>query len=188
MRIIGGKNRGRKLLLPDESLVRPTPDRVREAIFNILAHHPEVNLTGARVLDAFAGSGAMGLEALSRGAESVTFVEIHARVIPVLEQNINHLADPGQTTLIRGDLLTLKTAPQPMDLVFLDPPYGKGLESEGLPQLINQGWIDQNTLLVYETAAKTDTAFFGDWVDLLDERSYGPIKIRLLRKRPPLLP
>lgn len=181
MRIIAGKNRGRKLDLPDGTLTRPTTDRVRESIFNILSHHPEVSLQGARILDAFAGSGAMGLEALSRGALHVTFVEKQARVASVLRQNIQKLSGSGQTEVIQKDLLTIQAAAQPMDLVFLDPPYGKGLEFTSIPYLYDKGWIDEATLVVYETDAKTDPAPLANIVRILDERLYGTIRVRLLR-------
>lgn len=182
MRIIAGKNRGRKLELPDETLTRPTTDRVRESIFNILSHHPEISLQGAHVLDAFAGSGAMGLEALSRGAFHVTFVEKQPQVIAILKQNIQKLANPEQAELIQRDLLTLKTmAPQPMNLVFLDPPYGKGLEFTSIPYLYTKGWIDETTLIVYETDAKTDVTPLAKMVRILDERLYGTIRVCFLQ-------
>ena len=181
MRIIGGRNRGRKLVLPDEAYTRPTTDRVREAIFNILLHHPAVRLQGSRVLDGFAGSGAMGLEALSRGALHVTFVEHQLNVAKVLQQNIEGLANKNHVKLIHGDLLKIKTAAYPMDLVFLDPPYGKGLEFTAIPYLHRQGWIDKNTIIIYETDVKTDLSPLVSMVDIIDERIYGGIKICFLQ-------
>ncbi|MBW8309142.1 MAG: 16S rRNA (guanine(966)-N(2))-methyltransferase RsmD [Candidatus Paracaedibacteraceae bacterium] len=181
MRIIGGRNRGRRLTLPDEAYTRPTTDRVREAIFNILMHYPDVKLQGSRVLDGFAGSGAMGLEALSRGAMHVTFVEQQARVAKVLQHNIDVLAEKSQVNLIHGDLLKIKMASQPMDLVFLDPPYGKGLEFTAIPYLQKQGWTSQDTIIIYETDVRTDLTPLLSLVDIIDERAYGSIKICFLR-------
>ncbi|AIK96957.1 16S rRNA (guanine(966)-N(2))-methyltransferase RsmD [Candidatus Odyssella acanthamoebae] len=181
MRIIGGKNRGRKLTLPDEAYTRPTTDRIREAVFNILTHHPEVKLQGSQVLDGFAGSGAMGLEALSRGAIHVTFVEQQVGVAKILQKNIEVLADKSQIELIRGDLMKIKRASQPMDLIFLDPPYGKGLEFTAIPYLQTQGWINKNTIIIYETDVRTDLTPLLSMIVIIDERVYGAIKICFLR-------
>lgn len=186
MRLIGGKNRGRKLLVPDESFTRPTTDRIRESVFNILAHHPEVELQGSRVLDAFAGSGAMGLEALSRGASHITFVELEPKIIQALQLNIQGISSKGETTLVQGSIAKIPSTSQAVDLVFLDPPYGKGLEFSCLPILVKQGWVSGDTVFVYETSIKTDVTLFELPIDVIDERTYGGTKIlffRLIQQR-----
>jgi 16S rRNA (guanine966-N2)-methyltransferase len=181
MRIIGGKNKGCKLALPDEVYTRPTTDRIREAVFNILEHHPDISLQRSYVLDGFAGSGAMGLEALSRGASHITFVEQQVEVVKVLQRNIESLADKSQVELIRGDLMKIKRASHARDVVFLDPPYGKGLEFTAIPCLQRQGWINKDTIIVYETDVRTDLTSLRSMVEIIDERVYGAIKICFLQ-------
>lgn len=183
MRIIGGKNKGRKLLLPDATYTRPTTDRIRESIFNIIVHHAEINLQGAYVLDGFAGSGAMGLEALSRGAAKVILVEQQPPVFKILKQNVSAIDQGGQIELIQGDLRKIKVARRPMDLVFLDPPYGQGLEFQAISYLKSQGWMNEDTIIIYETDQKTCIDQLQDMVDVMDERSYGGIVIRFMRIR-----
>lgn len=124
VRIISGRFRGRRLAVPTGTQVRPTTDRVREALFNVLAHRLDVAVHDARVLDLFAGAGTLGLEALSRGALSATFVEANKRAAQVLGQNLK--AVPGGTLIRRTTASYLAQPPQPVDLVFLDPPYDKG--------------------------------------------------------------
>lgn len=181
MRIVGGKNRGRKLAFPDQAYTRPTTDRIREAIFNILCHHPEIDLQGAYVLDAFAGSGAVGLEALSRGAANVTFVEAHPKVVNILQQNLKLFSESDQIQLMISDIRKLKKAARAMDLVFLDPPYGKGLEFQALPYLVEQNWINSDTVIVYETEAQTDIVPLLARTAVLDDRRYGGTKVYLLK-------
>lgn len=124
VRIISGRFRGRRLAVPAGKQVRPTTDRVREALFNVLVHRVGVELAGARVLDLFAGAGTLGLEALSRGATSAVFVEADNRAARVLAQNL--AAAPDATLVRRKAASYLTQPPQPFDLIFLDPPYAKG--------------------------------------------------------------
>ena len=174
MRIIGGKNKGKKLILPDEAITRPTTDRVRESLFNILSHHPDFDWNEAYVLDAFAGSGALGLEALSRGATHVTFVESHPKIIPILKKNMETI--PGDKKLLTHPIENILPTFRPMDLVFLDPPYKKGIEIPILTHLKNQGWINNGTLVCLEMHRQDDLPEI-HWFQCLDHRQYGQTKI-----------
>ncbi|MBM3468883.1 MAG: 16S rRNA (guanine(966)-N(2))-methyltransferase RsmD [Alphaproteobacteria bacterium] len=178
MRIIAGKFRGRKLNAPPFEVARPTSDRTRESIFNIINSYDRYLLDQAHVLDAFAGSGALGLEALSRGALNVTFMEKDPRVLRVLKENISLLQVSTQCTLIKGDATKPQQAPHPMNLVFLDPPYAQTLESLCLLDLQERGWISSQTLIVLETSPRaltlpTDTR-------IIDQRQYGAAQISFL--------
>lgn len=174
MRIIGGRNKGKKLILPDETITRPTTDRVRESLFNILSHHPDFEWIDSHVLDAFAGSGALGLEALSRGAAHVTFVESHPKVISVLQQNMGMI--PGEKKLLTHPIEKIGPSSRPMDLVFLDPPYKKGLEIPTLNHLKTQGWIGFDTLVCLEMHSQDDLPEV-PWFQCHDQRQYGQTKI-----------
>lgn len=172
MRLIAGKFKGRLLNRPDERIARPTTDRNREALFNILSHSPHVTLAGAVVLDVFAGSGALGLEALSRGAQKVFFVEHHPAVIRVLRQNIDALGCHDQAVLLAVDAHKLPQAPEPVDLVFMDPPYRQELEAATLAALRQKGWLQTATLIVVESHSK-DTLNLPPSFVLIDQRIYG---------------
>ncbi len=148
MRIVGGKYRGRRLAAPSGNAVRPTGDRLREALFNILAHGAFPDLAGAGVLDAFAGTGAFGLEALSRGAARATFIDHDVQSV---RRNAAALAEDN-VVLIAGDALAPPPAPRPVPLAFLDPPYGLGLAGPALTALRIAGWIDPATSTIVETA------------------------------------
>lgn len=194
MRLIAGKYRGRKLLSPPSALTRPTSDRARESIFNILTHHPDMTLSGARVMDAFAGSGAMGLEALSRGAAHVTFIEKNPAVLGILRQNIALLAVEHQTHIIGADATTLErigrkdNEDSTMDLIFIDPPYQKDLEILTLKALLKQGYIHPKTLILLETSAEKDPLeetdpFLLEKFNLSDIRTYGAAKFYFLHQK-----
>ena len=150
LRIIGGSWRGRRLRFPAAALIRPTPDRVRETLFNWLG----TRVTGARCLDLFAGSGALGLEALSRGAAHVTFVERDPAAVRALEAT---LADWGArgAEVVRGDALAfLEGRAQPCDLAFLDPPFAAGLLEEAAARLERHGWLADAARIYVECAAR----------------------------------
>ncbi len=150
LRIIGGTWRGRKLRFPAVELIRPTPDRVRETLFNWLG----ARIRGARCLDLFAGSGALGLEALSRGAAAVTFVERDAAAVHSLAATLAAWGAPG-TQVQRADALVfLGGVPQPCDVVFLDPPFGAGLLSAAAAALERGGWLAPTALIYVECAAR----------------------------------
>ena len=172
MRIIGGQYRGKKLLTPQDDQTRPTSDRVREDMFNILSHGFSLNFSGLRVLDLFSGTGALGLEALSRGADHVTFVENHLPALHVLKQNIQGFEE--NTHLCSENVLSLlkRQPPQPFDLVFMDPPYKGNFVAETLHLLHKNQWVKEECLAVIETDKKTilkeNDNFF-----LKKNRSYG---------------
>lgn len=156
MRIVAGRFRGRALVAPRGALTRPTSDRLREAIFNVLTHG-DYPLAGARVLDLFAGTGALGLEALSRGARFVLFVEEHAAARAAIRANIEALGLEGATKVFRRNAAHLGPMPAaaggPFDLVFLDPPYGKGLVRPALESLGKGAWLAAAALCVIEMGA-----------------------------------
>jgi 16S rRNA (guanine966-N2)-methyltransferase len=179
MRLIAGRFRGRVLAAPEGMTTRPTADRVRESLFNILAHG-EPALAGARVADIFAGSGALGLEALSRGAGHVTLMEQHAMPLAVIADNIKKLGCDAETTLLRADALKPPKAPAPCDILLLDPPYKSGLAAQALPALQAMGWIAPHARIVVEVAAgepfKSPLAHFA----VADERKYGAARLVFL--------
>lgn len=181
MRIIGGNFKGMALASlgkGDKSAhLRPTSDRVRESLFNLLAHGDYPDIAGARVLDLFAGTGALGLEALSRGAEQALFVDDGAKSRALVRQNIDTLRVNGQTKLYRRDATRMgENRGTPYDLVFLDPPYGKGLGEKALVSCVDGGWITDGALVVWEeNSTITPPAGF----ELLDQRKYGDTVISI---------
>ncbi len=153
MRIIAGQWRGRALALPLQDVTRPTTDRVREALFSML-HSRIGDFSGKRMLDAFAGSGAFGLEALSRGAAHVVFAESNKKTRTVLQQNIEQFKC-NDSILIYHDAFDLPATKIPSDVIFLDPPYKKGFESQIVPMLMNWGYIGAETLIIVESDASS---------------------------------
>lgn len=182
MRIVGGTYGGRSLVAPEGLGVRPTTDRVREALFNIL-EHGETPLEGARVLDLFSGSGALGLEALSRGAHSVLFVEMDPDARGAIRTNVETLGATGATRIFRRD--ATKLGPMPGDkggafnLVFLDPPYGKGLGEQAIASAQEGGWLAENATIVFECGADETPDVVGFQLD--DMRRYGDTKVLFLQ-------
>lgn len=182
MRIIGGKFRGTALASVGKgdpsAHLRPTTDRVRESLFNLLAHGDYPDIEGARVLDLFAGTGALGFEALSRGAERVLFVDEGAKARALIRENIDRLRVIGQTKLYRRDATRLgENHGTPYNLVFLDPPYGKSLGEKALASARAGNWIAPGALIVWEEGGAVTPP---DWLTLQDERPYGDTTIRLL--------
>ncbi len=159
MRIIGGRLRGRALASPRTPTIRPTADRLREALFNILLHAYNDPITGARVLDLFAGTGALGLEALSRGAAFALFIDNGTEARALLRENIAALGLGGASRVFRRDATRLGPAHpvEPFSLIFLDPPYRQGLAEQALASAQSGGWLAPQALLVVEEAA--DWAF-----------------------------
>ena len=156
MRIVGGRFRGRRLAAPRAQAIRPTSDRLRESLFNILAHGYGDPLAEARVLDLFAGTGALGLEALSRGAAFALFVDDRAEARALIRENIAALGLGGVTRIYRRDATRLGPAHPlaPFSLAFLDPPYGKGLAEQALASARDGGWLPPEALVVVEEAAQ----------------------------------
>jgi 16S rRNA (guanine966-N2)-methyltransferase len=183
MRITAGTLGGRNLATPADIRVRPTSDKVRQAIFNILAHNDFVTLEGARVADLFAGTGAMGIEALSRGAAFCLFVEDAAESRALIRQNVEAFHLTGVTKIWRRDATDLGPmsagAGGPFDLVFLDPPYRKNLIAPALKSLRDGGWLAPNAVLIAECAE--DEKFASEGFEILDERTYGETSVTTLR-------
>ncbi len=183
MRIVGGGLRGRALVAPADRSIRPTSDRVREAVFNILAHGIEGgDLTGARVLDLFSGTGALGFEALSRGATYCLFVEQAAEARGLIRENAEALGLIGQTRIFRRDatLLGPLGTGVPYDIAFLDPPYGKGLGEAAILAARTGGWLRAGALIVLEESAEAAVALPAG-VQQLDRRDYGDTQVLFLR-------
>ena len=183
MRIVGGKFKGLHLLTPEGDATRPTSDRVREAIFNILAHGiAGLELEGARVLDLFAGTGALGLEALSRGARYAHFIDESAEARGLVRNNADKLGVIGQCKIWRRDARDLgPCAPLPkFDLAFCDPPYGKGLGVSALRSLVAGEWLNAGAIVVLEEIDKAEVPDISG-LALIDERAYGETKVRFLR-------
>ena len=160
MRVVGGRFRGRALRGPDTQEVRPTSDRLRKSLFNILAHAYGDPVPGARVLDLFAGTGALGIEALSRGAAFALFVDDGAQARALIRANVETLGLGGATRLFRRDATRLGPAHplQPFTLAFLDPPYNKGLAEKALASAHDGGWLASDALVVVEEAAEAGFA------------------------------
>ncbi len=185
MRIVGGHHKGRPLATPKGQSTRPTSDRAREAVFNILAHASWApDLEGARVIDLFAGSGALGLEAMSRGAAFCLFVEIDAAARGAIRDNIDRLQLFGHTRLHRRDATDLGDKPAnlgaPFDLVFLDPPYGRGLGELALERLITGKWVADTANAVLEVGSD-ETPDVAGWT-IEAEKDYGAAKILFLTR------
>ena len=190
MRIISGKYRGRALIAPPGQGTRPTSDRTREAVFNVLEHAAwSPGLAGARVIDLFAGSGALGLEALSRGAAYALFVETDDVARGVIRQNTEALAPDGglfgKTKVHRRDAAAPGAKPAgdgaAFDMAFLDPPYAKGLGERCLAGLADGGWLADGAVVVFERGAD-EPAPITPGFELLDERKYGAARVWFLRK------
>lgn len=183
MRIIGGTHRSVALTAvgkgDDAAHLRPTTDRIRESLFNVLGGGRYGDpVDGARVLDLFAGTGALGLEALSRGAAQVCFIENGRTAFKLLSKNIAKLRAAEATNVVTADATRLPPNPYaPFDLVFLDPPYGKELGKKALVSAKAQGWIAEDALVVWEEdSAQTAPSGFTE----LDSRKYGSTYITFL--------
>ena len=186
MRIVGGNLRGLKLAdvgAGDPAAhLRPTTDRVREAIFNLLINAHGDPVTCARVLDLFAGTGALGLEALSRGASHATFVDDGPKALALLKSNIAKLRAEGETRILRQDATRLPANPDaPFTLIFLDPPYGKALGETALAQARTQGWLAPGATVVWEERRPPTPP---EGFTQLDQRRYGDTTVTILEGPP----
>jgi 16S rRNA (guanine966-N2)-methyltransferase len=182
MRIVGGRFRGRTLAAPTSRAIRPTADRLRESLFNILIHAYGDPVSGARVLDLFAGTGALGLEAMSRGAAFALFVDDGAEARALIRSNVEALGLGGATRIFRRDATKLGTAHpvEPFSLVFLDPPYGKGLATKALASAREGGWLAPGALVVVEEAANAEFAAPAGFIEL-ERRDYDDTELVFLR-------
>lgn len=173
MRIIAGKYRGKKLFAPDNYEVRPTAERAREALFNILYSHLG-GFAQCRVLDVFAGTGAFGLEALSRGAQEVALIDKNIRLAQKNAQLFSQ--DIDKIALISADAAALPFASKPFNLLFMDAPYAKGLSEKAILSLQQKGWLEDNALCLVEMR-KDEVLNLPENFVFYDERIYGLAKI-----------
>ncbi len=182
MRIVGGRLKGRALKSPGSDAIRPTSDRLRETVFNILAHSYGNPAEGARVIDLFAGTGAMGIEALSRGAAFTLFVDNGAEACTILRANIAVLALTGAAQILRRDARKLGDAPERegFNLVFLDPPYGRGFVLPTLAALDDGGWLCKQALVIIEETTKATIDLPGNFT-LSEARRFGTTQIAIAR-------
>ena len=182
MRVVGGRLKGRNIASPQTQAIRPTADRLREALFNILIHAYDNPVLDARVLDLFAGTGALGIEAVSRGAGFTLFVDNGAEARALLRNNVEALGLGGVTKVYRRDAADLGPAHpvEPFSLVFLDPPYRMKLAEKALASLRDGGWLTPGALLVVEEAK--DAAFAApDGFEELERRAYDDTEFTFLR-------
>ena len=181
MRIVGGRLRGRALTGPKGPGLRPTSDRLREAVFNVLAHAYDDACAGARVIDLFAGTGALGIEAVSRGAAHALFVDQGAEARALIRQNVEALGLGGVTRLFRRDATKLgPTQDAPFTLAFLDPPYGQGLAPLALASLRDGGWLAPGALVVVEEEAGAELGEIAGF-ERLERRDYAGTQVVFLR-------
>lgn len=176
MRIIAGKHKGRPLSRPPAMITRPTMDRIRESIFNML-QHSEIDgavfeLEGAYILDAFAGSGALALEALSRGAKYAYLFDKNTRALATVRENVWSLGEAENTKILKVDATNPPKATQAMGLILLDPPFGKDLTARCLGPLLKTGWINENTLIMAEIAAREPLKLPEGFI-VVKEKIYG---------------
>ncbi|MGH7047842.1 MAG: 16S rRNA (guanine(966)-N(2))-methyltransferase RsmD [Stellaceae bacterium] len=188
MRIVGGNHRGRRLWAPPGGAVRPTSDRAREALFDILSHGRFAAagspFAGAAVLDAFAGTGAFGLEALSRGAAEAVFIERERDALGALRHNIEALGETARARIVPGDATRPPRGTIACALAFLDPPYASGLAVPALLALAAAGWLAAAALAVIELGAR-EAPVRPDGFEIADERVYGAARLLFLRRLPP---
>lgn len=187
MRIVAGRHRGRRLAVPPGLDIRPTADRVREALFNMLEHGGfgpggQSVLPGARVLDAFCGTGALAFEALSRGAASATLLDMSEAALAAARENGRALGETQRLTLLRRDPTAPGAAPAAHGLAFFDPPYGSGLAWRALPALDANGWFAPEAVAVLEIGAKEAVPEPPPGWTALRERRYGAARLLLLRR------
>jgi len=183
MRIVGGRLGGRTLAAPKSQNVRPTSDRLRESLFNILTHGYGDAVAGARVLDLFAGTGALGLEAMSRGAAFALFIDDGAEARALIRQNVEALGLGGTTRIFRRDATRLGAVHpnEPFGLVFLDPPYRKGLAEKALTSLRDGGWLAGGALVIVEEAADARFAAPDGFAEM-ERRRYDDTEFVFLRQ------
>lgn len=179
MRIVAGRHRGRRLVAPEGDAVRPTHDRARESLFNIL-EHGQPPLVGSRFLDLFAGTGANGLEAVSRGAAAAMLVERDEAALRAMNANRTALGEERTVGILRADATRLPRASQPYDVAFLDPPWGSGLHAAALASLMAGGWLVPGGRVVCELSPR-ETLSPPPGLEVEDERRYGKARFVFLR-------
>ena len=187
MRIVGGRHRGRQLDSPDDLPIRPTSDRAREALFNILEHGRLAPgglspVRGARVLDAFCGTGALGLEALSHGAAHAVFLDRDPAALRLVRRNAARLGEDGHATFLLADATHPPAAEMPCTLAFLDPPYDQDVVGPALSALLGRRWLAPGAIVVAETGLRTSPAEIAG-LEQVDQRRYGKAKVTFYRRR-----
>jgi 16S rRNA (guanine966-N2)-methyltransferase len=182
MRIVGGRLKGRNIASPSSRDIRPTADRLRESLFNILIHAYDDPIAEARVLDLFAGTGALGIEAVSRGAKFALFIDNGTEARALLRNNVEALGLGGVTKVYRRDATNLGPAHpvEPFSLVFLDPPYAKGLADKALVSLRDGGWLTQGAIVVVEEAKAAAFAAPAGFEEV-ERRTYDDTEFVFLR-------
>lgn len=188
MRIVAGKLKGRAIVAPEGQGTRPTSDRARQAVFNVLEHAAWAEpLQGARVMDLFAGSGALGFEAMSRGAAFCVFVETDDNARGAIRENADAYGVMGATRVHRRSAVEMGVRPgsdgEAFDIAFLDPPYGKGMGEQALQRLLDGDWLKPGAIVVFERGSDEpdiDTPGY----DRLDARDYGAARVLFLRRSP----
>ncbi len=182
MRIVSGKFRGRSLQAPKSQAIRPTSDRIRESLFNVISHNYSDNLDNTRVLDLFAGTGALGIEALSRGARFTLFIENSIEGRGLLRQNIENFSLQGHSKVFRRDVTELGPigSMTPFDLVFADPPYGCGFGEKAAAGLVAGNWLSPSGLFVLEEDKDSAPESLPGF-ELLETKSYAGTKIGIFR-------
>lgn len=188
LKIVGGKHRGRSIATPEGQTTRPTSHRARESLFNILMHGSWRDdgtspLIEARVLDAFAGSGALGIEALSRGAAYATFIDNDATAVRLIGENLRKIGETAAAKVVRADVTRPPPSREGCDLLFLDPPYRSGLAAPALAALAENGWVTPGAVATIELGNTEDLVAPAGFATI-DERRYGAAKIVILRYRP----
>ena len=185
MRIVGGEFRGRSLAVPKSNEIRPTADRTRESLFNILSHAYSEAIDGTRMMDIFAGTGAVGLEAASRGCRHVLFVESSVEGRGLLWENIDALGLHGRARILRRDATDLGSVGnlEPFNILFADPPYGKGLGEKAFAAAAKGGWLVPGALAILEERADITVSPPADFL-FLEERTFGDSKMHFFRYQP----
>lgn len=181
MRIVAGKFRGKQLDTPKGDDIRPTADRVREAVFSIVGSRLGPNLSGRRVLDLFAGTGALGLEAVSRGADYCVFVDTGVEARGLIRGHIESFGIGGQTKLLKRDATDLGPVGtlKPADLIFIDPPYGRGFGERAIAAALSGGWVAPGALIVLEERKDAEIEA-PEGTEIIDRRDYGDTAVTLL--------
>lgn len=182
MRIVAGRFKGAALAAPKSQGTRPTSDRLRETIFNILAHGLDFDLDSKRVLDLFAGTGALGFEAISRGARHCTFIEDGTEARGVIRRNMETLGLNGASKIFRRDATKMGAVGtiEPFDLLFADPPYDKGLGEKAFASVLEGGWLKPGALCVLEERASADVVLPAGF-EHLDRRTVGDSQVVFAR-------
>ena len=185
MRIVGGEFRGRSLATPKSNDIRPTADRTRESLFNILSHAYPQAIDGTRMMDVFAGTGAVGLEAASRGCRHVLFVESSVEGRGLLWENIDALGLHGRTRILRRDATDLGTVGnlEPFNMLFADPPYGKSLGEKAMEAAAKGGWLVPGAIAVLEERSDVAVSVDPSYV-FLEDRIFGDTKVHFFRYQP----